>query len=182
MKIRRPSWWPTGILQQLVVGVVITVVGGVATALALGILPSPGRGSSPTEEISTPVPTTAVECLFKMSGDSIGIDAEDIFERLSAEARHFSALMQENPAKAQNESPTFIDNLRFQSWKLREMSLIAAQKDIEFAGEIFDTAMAAVEAADLLYFDSRNYESITDTLARVSATADDLAIRIDYGC
>ena len=182
MKIPRPSWWPTGILQKIVVGVVITVIGGVGTAFALGILPIPGLGGSPTEEILTPVPTTAVECLFKMSGDSIGIDAEDIFERLSAEARHFSEMLQKNPAKAQSESLAFIDNLRFQSWKLRELSLLAAQKDIEFAGDIFDTAMAAVEAADLLYFDSRNYDGITDMLARVSATADDLAIRIDYGC
>ena len=160
----------------------ITVVGGVLLALALGILPIPGLGGSTTEEIPTPVPTTSVECLFKMSGDSTGIDAEDIFERLSVEARQFSELLQKNPAKAQSESPVFIDNLRFQSWKLRELSLVAAHKDIEFAGDIFDTAMAAVEAADLLYFDSSNYDSINDTLARVSTTADDLATRIDYGC
>ena len=182
MKIPRPSWWPDGILQQIVVGVVIAVVGGVVTALALGKLPIPGLGVSSTEEIPTPFTTTAAECLVKMTGESLGVDAEYIFERLSAEARHFSALLQKDPAKAQSESPEFIDNLRFQSWKAREMSVRTADRDIEFAGAIFDTAMAAVEAADLLYFDSRNYDGIIDALARVSATADDLARRIDYGC
>ena len=181
MKISRPSWWPAGIFQQIVASVVVAVVGGVIL-LALGKLPILGLGGSSTEDIPTPVPTTAAECLFKMAGESLGVDAEDVFERLSAEARRFSELLQKDPAKAQSESPAFIDHFRFQSWKGREMSLLAAERDIEFAGAIFDTAMAAVEAADLLYFDSRNYDGIIDALARVSATADDLARRIDYGC
>ena len=181
MKISRPSWWPAGIFQKIVAGVVIAVVTAIIL-LALGRLPILGLGGSSTEEIPTPFTTTAAECLFKMAGESLGVDAEDVFERLSAEARHFSELLQKDPAKAQSEAPAFIDNLRFQSWIAPEMSVRTADRDIEFAGAIFDTAMAAVEAADLLYFDSRNYDGVIDALATVSATADDLARRIDYGC
>ena len=109
-------------------------------------------------------------------------DAEDVFELLSTDALHFSELWQANPVSAQSKSVAFIDSLRFRAWKMREIVLIVGQRDIEFGGEIFDTAMLAVEAADLLSYDSTNHDGIINALAKVSAGASDLDRAIDYGC
>ena len=117
-----------------------------------------------------------------MSGDSFGFDTEDVFVLLSNDALHFSELWQANPANAQVESGAFIDSLRFRAWKLRELAILVGERDIEFAGKIFDTAMAALEAADLIYFDTTNSDGVINALATVSAAATDVARKIDYGC
>ena len=178
----RPTRWITGSLQRVAEGGAAAVLGAVLL-FVFGILPGlRGVDSASTDVAPTPTPTTAAECLVKMSGESIGVDIDDIFVLLSTNAQDFSELWQANPASARSESVAFIDMLRFQAWKSREVALLVGERDIEFAGEIFDTAMAAVEAADLLQFDSMNNDGIINALARVSATSTDLARRIDYGC
>ena len=160
----------------------IATIGALLTFF-FGILPGlVGSDSASTDVSPAPVPTTSAECLVKMSGGLTGIDAEAPFERLSTDTLYLSELWQANPAVAQSESLDFINELRFQSWKMRELSILVTERDIEFAAEIFNTAMAATDAADLLYLDSVNHTGIISALAIVSAGAADLARKIDYGC
>ena len=182
MPLHRLARWLTGSRQRIAEGVAVAAIIALA-AFVIGILPGRvGSDSASTDVAPAPVPTSSAECLLKMTGELTGIDADIPFERLSTGTRDLSELWQANPAIAQSESLAFIDELRFQSWKMRELTILVAERDIEFAGEIFDTAMAAADAADLLYFDSANHGGIIIALAIVSAAAADLARKIDYGC
>ena len=179
---RLARWRPEGrwgILGGAASIVIATLVLGVVFAILPGLA---GSGSAPTDVSPVPVPTTSAECLLKMTGGLTGLGAEAVFERLSTATLAFSELWQANPALAHSESLAFIDELRFQSWNIRKISVLITERDIEFAREILYTAMAATDAADLLYFDSVNHGGIISALTMVSAAAADLARKIDYGC
>ena len=183
MRIRRPASWSSGSFQRITEGGAATVLGAVLLFVFAILLPGLGGSDSASTVVApTPTSTTAVECLIKMSSDSFGFDPEDVFVLLSDDALHLSELWQANPADAHVQSGAFIDSLRFRAWKLRELAILVAERDIEFAGEIFDTAMATVEAADLIYFDGTNSDGVINALATVSAAATDVARKIDYGC
>ena len=176
MQTRRPTRWSSGSFQRITEGGAASLLAAILL-LVFGIL-LPGlrdSESASTDVAPTPTPTTAAECLLKMSGDSFGFDTEDVFILLSNDALHFSELLQTSPVRAQVEAGAIIDSLRFRAWKLRKLVILITERDIEFAGEIFDTAMAAVEAADLIQFDSTNSDGIKSALSRVSATATDVA-------
>ena len=169
--------------RRIVEGVTASVVAGLILTFVFAVLPDlVDSDSGSTDVLPAPVPTTSAECLLKMTGGPTGLGAEALFERLSTDTRAFSELWQANPALAHSESLAFINELRFQSRNIRKISVLVTERDIKFAAEIFNTAMAATDAADLLYFDSVNHGDIVSALAVVSTAAADLARKIDYGC
>ena len=183
MPVNRVARWRSGSRRRIVEGAAASVVAALVLTFVFAVLPGlEGSDSASTEVSPAPVPTTSAECLLKMTGETTGLGAEALFERLSTATRAFSELWQANPGLAHSESLVFIDELRFQSRNIRKLSVIVAERDIEFATDMFDTAMAATDAADMLYFDSVDHADIVSALAVVSAAAADLARKIDYGC
>lgn len=172
--------WFAGSPKRIAEGAAAAVLGTVALVLfGLGLNPFDSEEAPPPVESVQP---TSAECLVKLSGEYFPGEVEDAFFALSDEVEHFAALWQSDPSAAEDASASFLDTLRFRAWKIREIALVITPWDVEFAKEIYNTAMSAVEAADLLQFDTTNRDGILDALAELSNNYSYLALRIDRGC